>query len=172
MNPVRDLSSAHHQRSPSDYIDIHTTQTVTCHPRLQFPLSIALITHTHTAATYQTHYISPGLPLSDRRVLSVTWRLRRETCGSICIALFTDMVKIQAGSNTSNQVWHRRDTRVRVGWSTANLILRARRTGNPQTEESPGEVQTQSETAMQRVNPRQAISYRAGRDQTGWGKPG
>ncbi len=27
--------------------------------------------YTHTATTYQTHYISLGLPLSDRRVLSV-----------------------------------------------------------------------------------------------------
>ncbi len=70
------------------------------------------------------------------------------------------------------QTRHKSNPKTGMGWSTANLILRARRTWNPQTEDSPGEVQTQSETARQRVNPRQAISYRAGRDQTGRGKPG
>ncbi len=40
--------------------------------------------------------------------------------------------------------------------STVNVILRAKHTGNPQTGNSPGEEQTQSETARQRVNPRQA----------------
>ncbi len=46
------------------------------------------------------------------RMIIVTGQLRRETCGSIRIALLKDMVKTQAGSNTSKQVWHRRDTRV------------------------------------------------------------
>ncbi len=30
-------------------------------------------------------------------------------CGFIHIALVRDMVKTQAGSNTSKQVWHRQD---------------------------------------------------------------
>ncbi len=81
-----------------------------------------------------------------------------------------------AGQNTGRverqqtgmeQTRHKSNPKIGVGLLTANLILRARQTGNPQTEVSPGEVQTQSETAWQRVNPRQAISYRAGRDQTG-----
>ncbi len=45
-NPVCGLPSALHQMLPPNYIDSHTTQTVACHPGLQFPSSIALITHT------------------------------------------------------------------------------------------------------------------------------
>ncbi len=62
-NLVRGFPSARHQMLPSSYIDSYTT-TVACHPGLHFPSSIALITH--TAATNQTHFISHGLPLSDR----------------------------------------------------------------------------------------------------------
>ncbi len=82
-NPVRGLPSDCHKRSPLHHIDSHTTQTVICHSGLQFPSSIALITHTHThthtaectdytytAESNQTYFISLGLPLSDRRVLS------------------------------------------------------------------------------------------------------
>ncbi len=47
MNPVHGLPSSCHQRSPFHYIDSHTTQTVTCLSGLQFPSSIALITHSH-----------------------------------------------------------------------------------------------------------------------------
>ncbi len=47
MNPVHGLPSACHQKSLFGYIDSHTTQTVTCHSGLQFPSSIALITHSH-----------------------------------------------------------------------------------------------------------------------------
>ncbi len=71
-NPVHGFPAARHQMLPSSYIDSHTTQTVACHPRLHFPSSIALITH--TVATNQTHFISHGLPLSDRRVLFSIYR--------------------------------------------------------------------------------------------------
>ncbi len=47
-NPVRGLPSDCQKRSPLHHIDSHTTQTVTCHAGLQFPSSIALITHTHS----------------------------------------------------------------------------------------------------------------------------
>ncbi len=40
----------------------------------------------------------------------VTGRTRRETCGSICKALFQNMVLIQAGSINSKQVWQGQDT--------------------------------------------------------------
>ncbi len=46
-------------------------------------------------------------------------------------------------------------------------MAQARQTENPQTGNNQGKVKTQSETARQRVNPRQAISIREGRDQTG-----
>uniref|UniRef100_A0A671MY83 C-type lectin domain-containing protein n=1 Tax=Sinocyclocheilus anshuiensis TaxID=1608454 RepID=A0A671MY83_9TELE len=45
-NPVRGLLADCHQRSLSHYTDSHATQTVTHHPGLHFPSSIALITHT------------------------------------------------------------------------------------------------------------------------------
>ncbi len=45
--------------------DPHTTQTAACHNVI-----IHCTDYTHTAATNQTHFISLGLPLSDRRVLS------------------------------------------------------------------------------------------------------
>ncbi len=41
---------------------------------------------------------------------AVTGRTRRETCGSICKALFQNMVIIQAGSINSKQVWQGQDT--------------------------------------------------------------
>ncbi len=63
INPVRGFPSAGHQMLPSSHIDSHTTQTAVCHPKLHFPSSIALITH--TAATNQTHFISHGLLCPD-----------------------------------------------------------------------------------------------------------
>ncbi len=42
-NPVHGLPSNCHQRSLFHYINSHTTQTVTHHPGLHFPCSIALI---------------------------------------------------------------------------------------------------------------------------------
>ncbi len=53
-------------------VTLTLTQTVAFHPGLHFPSSIALITH--TAATNQTHFISHGLPLSDRRELFSMYR--------------------------------------------------------------------------------------------------
>ncbi len=58
-NPVRGLPSAHHQRSPSDYIDSHTTQTSTCHHGLLFPCLISLFTF--TPAAYNTLYLNQSL---------------------------------------------------------------------------------------------------------------
>lgn len=67
INSVRGLPSARHQRSPSDYIDSHTTQTGTCHPGLHFPYSISLITrspvsnYTHSKDWSQTTIQHPVL---------------------------------------------------------------------------------------------------------------
>ncbi len=55
----------------------------------------------------------------------VTGRTRRETCGSICEALFQNMVLIQAGSINSKQVWQGQDRvilRASVGRRSANNI--------------------------------------------------
>ncbi len=57
MNPVRSLLSDCHQRSLFHYIDSHTTQTVTHHPGLHLPCSIALIGL--TCSQSHTHYITP-----------------------------------------------------------------------------------------------------------------
>ncbi len=73
MNPVRDLTLAHH-------IDACTTLLLHVTHGLHFPSTIALITQlspiTHctdyTAESHQTLFISLGLPLSHRRVLFVT----------------------------------------------------------------------------------------------------
>ncbi len=75
MNPGCGLLSARHQRSPSDYIDSHTTQTVTPHPGLHFPCSIALIAvspegnHTHfkykALTTIQGRVLFVFLPLLE-----------------------------------------------------------------------------------------------------------
>ncbi len=69
-NPGYELPSTHRQRSLTHHMDSYTTQT--CHSRLQFPSSIALITHTQLNAlftqlssiirspkSYYTHYIRP-----------------------------------------------------------------------------------------------------------------
>ncbi len=56
-NPVHGLPSDCHQRSLSHYIDSHTTQTVTHHPGLHFPCSIALIGSTWNQS--HTHYFTP-----------------------------------------------------------------------------------------------------------------
>ncbi len=42
---------------------------------------------------------------------SVTEQTRREASGSKCKLLLWNMVKTQAGSNNSKQVWHRQDRR-------------------------------------------------------------
>ncbi len=47
--------------------------------------------------------------------ITVTGRLRRETCGSIHIALLKDMVKTQAGLNTSKQVMLNSNAKTGVG---------------------------------------------------------
>ncbi len=53
-NPFYELQFPHHQRSPAHHMDSHTTQTVAL--GLQFPSSIALMTHTPTAeCTDHTH---------------------------------------------------------------------------------------------------------------------
>ncbi len=56
---------------------------------------------------------------------SVTGLTRRESCGSICKALFQNMVIIQAGSINSKQVWQGQDRvilRASVGRRSANNI--------------------------------------------------
>ncbi len=58
-NPVRGLPSDCHKRLPLHHIDSHTTQTVTCHSRLQFPSSIALITHTQLNALITHTQLKP-----------------------------------------------------------------------------------------------------------------
>ncbi len=78
MNPVHGLSSTCHQRSLFHYIDSHTTQTVTCHSSLQFPSSIALITHSHLLPI--TQFISSGLPRSDCRVLFCIYHSPSDSC--------------------------------------------------------------------------------------------
>ncbi len=72
-NPVYELPFTHEQRSPAHQMDY---TTVALHPGLQFPSSIALMTHTaectdytHTANFNQKCYISHGLPFSHYRVL-------------------------------------------------------------------------------------------------------
>ncbi len=59
MNPVRGLPSDCHKRSPLHHIDSHTTQTVTYHSGLQFPSSIALITHTQLNAVITHTQLNP-----------------------------------------------------------------------------------------------------------------
>ncbi len=78
MNLVCDLTSTHHQRSLAHHIDSCTTLLLHVTHGLHFPLTIALITQlssiTHctdyTAEFHPTRFISLGLPLSHRRVLS------------------------------------------------------------------------------------------------------
>ncbi len=72
MNPVCGLPSARHQRLPYDYIDSHTTQTVTCHPGLHFPCSIALIA-VSPAGNY-THFKYEALTTVQCRVLFSIYR--------------------------------------------------------------------------------------------------
>ncbi len=81
-------------------------------------------------------------------------RTRRETYGSICRALLTDMVRNRQGQNTSKQVWHRRDKRVIKGqtWSVSSEQCT---TGQgkrviQQSDDNPGEVQTESKRQDER----------------------
>ncbi len=55
-NPVHGISTVCHQRLFFCYIDSHTTQTVAYKSGLQFPSSIALITHTHSCIQSETLY--------------------------------------------------------------------------------------------------------------------
>ncbi len=75
-NPVYELPFTHHQRSPAHHMDSCTTLLFHVPPGLQFPSSIALMTHTNTAEStdytadsYHTPSLSHGLPHSDGWVL-------------------------------------------------------------------------------------------------------
>ncbi len=82
-------------------------------------------------------------------------RARWETCGSICKALFKDNRHRSTTTTAIAQARRKSIPKTGMGQSTANVIQTVRQTGNPQTGNSPGEVQTKSETARQTDNPRQ-----------------
>ncbi len=76
-NPVHALLFAHHQMSSSLYIASHATKTFTSLQTTVPMIHCTDCTHTaecteytYTAESIQTRFISLGLPLSDRRVLS------------------------------------------------------------------------------------------------------
>ncbi len=75
-------------------IDFHTTQTVTHHPGLHFPSSIALITQavpiTWSPESYYTHYITPTQILLKLLIIVCVYRSRNDSTlrsQFICLSL-------------------------------------------------------------------------------------
>ncbi len=77
MNLVYELPLTHHQRSLAHHMDSCTTLSVALHLRLQFPSSIALMTHTADCTDYTAYYtdhilyINHGHPLLCRVLYSI-----------------------------------------------------------------------------------------------------